>query len=175
FSNLVALSILLTAAATLHVSGITEIGTSAQAAEALRPIAGDYATVIFALGIIGTGLLAVPVLAGSAAYAMGEGIGRPVGLARKPLAAKTFYGTIVAATLVGAAINISPINPIDALYWAAVINGVVSVPVMVMMMLMASRSDIMGRFTISGPLKWLGWLATLLMAAAVVVMGILSL
>ena len=175
FSNLVALSILLTAAATLHVSGITEIGTSAQAAEALRPIAGDYATVIFALGIIGTGLLAVPVLAGSAAYAMGEGVGRPVGLARKPLAAKTFYGTIVAATLVGAAINLSPINPIDALYWAAVINGVVSVPVMVMMMLMASRSDIMGGFTISGPLKWLGWLATLLMAAAVVVMGILSL
>lgn len=174
FSNLVALSILLTAAGTLHAAGITDIGTSAEAAEALRPIAGDYATVIFALGIIGTGLLAVPVLAGSAAYAAGEGVGKPVGLGRKPLAAKTFYGTIVAATLVGAAINLSPINPIEALYWAAVINGVVSVPVMIMMMLMASRADVMGKFTISGPLRWLGWTATLLMTAAVGAMAFLS-
>ncbi len=175
FSNFVALSIILTAAATLNANGITDIGTSAEAAEALRPIAGDYATIIFALGIVGTGLLAVPVLAGSAAYAAGEGAGRPVGLDRKPHAAKTFYGTIVAATLVGAAINISPVNPIDALFWAAVINGVVAVPVRVMMMLMATRRDVMGRFTISGPLKWLGWTATLLMTLAVVAMGVLSL
>lgn len=175
FSNLVALSILLTAASTLHVAGITTIGTSAQAAEALRPIAGDYAAVIFAAGIIGTGLLAVPVLAGSAAYAMGEGVGKPVGLARKPLKAKTFYGTIVAATLMGAAINLTPIDPIQALYWAAVINGIVSVPVMAMMMLMSARRDVMGRFTVAGPLKWLGWLATLLMGTAVAAMAVLSL
>ena len=175
FSNLVALAIMLTAAATLHVANVTNIESSAQAAEALRPIAGDHAATIFALGIIGTGLLAVPVLAGSAAYAVGEAVGRPVGLSRRPLRAKTFYSTIVAATLIGAAINLSPINPIQALYWAAVINGVVAVPVMAMMMLMASRRDIMGRFTIDGALKWLGWLATLLMAAAVGAMGLLSL
>jgi NRAMP (natural resistance-associated macrophage protein)-like metal ion transporter len=174
FSNLVALAIMLTTAATLHASNITDIETSAQAAEALRPIAGEYATIIFALGIVGTGLLAVPVLAGSAAYALGEAVGRPVGLARKPLRAKTFYAAIVAATLIGAGINLTPIDPIEALYWAAVINGVVSVPVMAMMMLMACRRDIMGRFTCGGPLKWLGWLATLLMAVAVAAMAFLS-
>jgi Mn2+/Fe2+ NRAMP family transporter len=174
FSNLVALSIMLTTAATLHAADITNIETSAQAAEALRPFAGNYAAGIFALGIVGTGLLAVPVLAGSAAYAVGEAAGRPVGLAKKPLRAKTFYGTILAATLIGAGINLTPIDPIEALYWAAVINGIVSVPVMAMMMLMSARQDIMGRFTISGPLKWLGWLATMLMAAAVAAMGLLS-
>lgn len=175
FSNIVALAIMTTAAATLHVSGITEIETSAQAAEALRPIAGDYATIVFALGIVGTGLLAVPVLAGAAAYALGETLRRPVGLGRKPRRAKTFYGAIVAATLLGALINISPISPIEALYWAAVINGVVAVPVMALMMLMARRRDIMGGLTISGPLKWLGWLATALMTAAVAAMAYLSL
>jgi Mn2+/Fe2+ NRAMP family transporter len=174
FSNLVALAIMLTTAATLHASNITDIETSAQAAEALRPIAGDYASIIFALGIVGTGLLAVPVLAGSAAYAFGEAVGRPVGLARKPLRAKTFYAAIVAATLIGAGMNLTPIDPIEALYWAAVINGVVAVPVMVMMMLMSCRRDIMGRFACGGPLKWLGWVATLLMAAAVAAMGLLS-
>ena len=174
FSNLVALAIMLTAAATLHASGITDIETSAQAAEALRPIAGNYASTIFALGIVGTGLLAVPVLAGSAAYAFGEAVGKPVGLAKKPRKAKTFYGMIVAATLVGAAINFSPIDPIEALYWAAVINGIVAVPVMAMMMLMTRRREIMGRFTVSGPLLGLGWLATLLMGAAVAAMAWLS-
>jgi NRAMP (natural resistance-associated macrophage protein)-like metal ion transporter len=174
FSNLVALAIMLTAAATLHASGITNIETSAQAAEALRPIAGNYASTIFALGIVGTGLLAVPVLAGSAAYAFGEAVGKPVGLAKKPRKAKTFYGMIVAATLVGAAINFSPIDPIEALYWAAVINGIVAVPVMAMMMLMTRRREIMGRFTVSGPLLGLGWLATLLMGAAVAAMAWLS-
>jgi Mn2+/Fe2+ NRAMP family transporter len=174
FSNLVALAIMLTTAATLHSGGITDIETSAQAAEALRPFAGDYASIIFALGIVGTGLLAVPVLAGSAAYALGEAAGRPVGLAKKPRKAKTFYVAIVAATLVGAGMNVIAVNPIQALYWAAVINGIVSVPVMAMMMLMASRRDIMGRFIITGPLKWLGWLATLLMALAVAAMAVLS-
>ncbi|MDP9422285.1 MAG: divalent metal cation transporter [Pseudomonadota bacterium] len=174
FSNLVALAIMLTAASTLHAANITDIETSAQAAEALRPIAGNYASIIFALGIVGTGLLAVPVLAGSAAYALGEAVGRPVGLAHKPRNAKTFYATIVAATLIGAGMNVTPIDPIEALYWAAVINGIVAVPVMAMMMLMAARRDIMGGFTIRGPLQWLGWLATLLMAAAVALMALLS-
>ncbi|MFL6788100.1 MAG: NRAMP family divalent metal transporter [Sphingomicrobium sp.] len=174
FSNIVALSIMLTTAATLHVGGVTNIETSAQAAEALRPFAGGFATIVFAIGIIGTGLLAVPVLAGSTAYALGEAVGRPVGLARKPRKAKTFYGAIVAATLVGAAMNLTSIDPIKALYWSAVVNGIVSVPVMAMMMLMSARRDIMGRFTVSGPLRWLGWLTTLLMGAAVVAMLLLS-
>ena len=175
FSNLVALSIMLTAAATLHVANITDVQTSAQAAEALRPIAGNSATIVFALGIVGTGLLAVPVLAGSAAYALGEVVGRPVGLARRPRKAKTFYGTIVAATLIGAALNLTSIDPIKALYWAAVVNGIVSVPVMAMMMLVSARHDIMGRFTVKGPVQWLGWLTTILMAAAVTAMLLLSL
>jgi Mn2+/Fe2+ NRAMP family transporter len=174
FANMVALAIMMTTAATLHVANITNIETSAQAAEALRPFAGDWATSIFALGIVGTGLLAVPVLAGSAAYAVGEVLHRPVGLAKRPLRAKTFYGAIVAATLIGAVMNLTPINPIKALYWAAVINGIVSVPVMAMMMLMSARHDIMGRLTVSGPLRWLGWLTTLVMAGAVAAMAILS-
>ena len=174
-SNLVALAIMMTAAATLHASNITNIQTSADAAEALRPIAGEYASLIFALGIIGTGLLAVPVLAGSAAYALGEAVDRPVGLAKKPLKAKTFYATIVMATLLGAVINLTPIDPIEALYWSAVINGVVSAPIMIMMMVMAGREKVMGQFAIRGPLKWLGWLATALMTAAVAAMALLSL
>jgi NRAMP (natural resistance-associated macrophage protein)-like metal ion transporter len=174
YANLIALAIMMTTAATLHRAGITDIETSAQAAAALRPIAGTYATIIFALGIVGTGLLAVPVLAGSVAYALGEALHRPVGLARKPLKAKTFYGAIVAATLIGAVMNITPINPIKALYWAAVVNGIASVPVMAMMMLMSARRDVMGKFRVRGPLQWLGWLTTLVMAATVVAMILLS-
>jgi Mn2+/Fe2+ NRAMP family transporter len=166
-SNLVALAIIMTAAATLNANGITEIETSADAAEALRPIAGAYAASVFALGIVGTGLLAVPVLAGSAAYALGEAIRRPVGLGRKPMRAKSFYGTIVAATAIGAAMNFTPIDPIEALFAAAVINGVVAVPVIAVMMLMATRRSIMGEFTIGRALRLLGWGATVAMAAAV--------
>ena len=169
-SNLVALAIILTAAATLNVRGITDIQTSADAAEALRPVAGAYASTVFALGIVGTGLLAVPILAGSAAYAVGEALRWPVGLDRKPRRAKAFYATIVAATAVGALMNFTPINPIKALFWAAVINGVVAVPVMVVMMLMAQRRSIMGAFTINGALKLFGWLATAVMAASVLAM-----
>ena len=165
-SNLVALAIILTAAATLHVHGITDINTSADAAEALRPVAGSYASAIFALGIVGTGLLAVPVLAGSAAYALGEAFRWPVGLDCKPKRAKAFYGTIVAATAAGALMNFTPINPIKALYWAAVINGVVSVPVMAVMMLMATRKSIMGVFTITPAMRLIGWIATVLMGLA---------
>ena len=170
-SNLVALAIVLTTAATLNVHGITNIESSAQAAEALKPVAGAYASAVFALGIVGTGLLAVPVLAGSAAYAIGEALRWPVGLDCKPRRAKAFYGTIVAATAIGALMNFTHFNPIKALFWTAVINGVVAVPVMAVMMLMTTRKDIMGRFTIGPVLKVLGWLATAVMAAAVLAMG----
>jgi NRAMP (natural resistance-associated macrophage protein)-like metal ion transporter len=169
-ANFVALAIILTTAATLHAQGITNIETSAQAAAALQPIAGSYASVIFALGIIGTGLLAVPVLAGSAAYAIGEASRWPTGLARKPKKAKAFYGTIIAATVFGMILNFSPINPIRALYWSAVINGVVAVPVLTITMLLCARPQIMGPFIVTGWLKALGWLTTALMAAAVAAM-----
>jgi len=168
FSNLVALFIVLTTAATLNAHGITDIQTSSQAAEALRPLAGRFAFTVFALGIIGTGLLALPVLAGSAAYALGEALQWPVGLARRPLQARAFYATIAAATGVGAVLNFSAIDPVKALVWSAVVNGVVAVPVMVMMMLMAVRRDVMGRFVIGPTLRALGWLATAAMAAAAI-------
>jgi Mn2+/Fe2+ NRAMP family transporter len=168
FSNAVAFFIIVTCAATLNAHGVTNIQTSAQAAEALRPIAGPFVFVIFALGIVGTGLLAVPVLAGSAAYALGEAFGWHVGLARKFNRAKEFYLTIAAATVVGGILNFTPIDPIKALFWSAVINGVVAVPVMVMMMLLASRPKVMGRFVLPLSLKVVGWIATAAMAAAAV-------
>ncbi len=165
-SNLVALAIMFTTVATLHAHGITDIATSQQAAEALRPIAGDFAFAVFALGVIGTGLLAVPVLAGSAAYALGESRRWPVGLARRPKHAKAFYGTIVIATLVGTGICFSPLDPINALFWSAVLNGVVAAPVMAMMMLTASNRKVMGQFVVTGALRVTGWIATAAMAVA---------
>lgn len=170
FSNLVALAIIMATAATLHVAGITDIQTSTQAAEALRPVAGPFAFTLFALGIIGTGLLAVPVLAGSAAYAVGEASKWPVGLSRKPGKAKRFYATLAIATLLGVALNFSPINPIKALYWSAVINGVVAVPIMVATMHMTGNRKIMGAFQIHDGLRLVGWLATAVMAVAAVIM-----
>jgi NRAMP (natural resistance-associated macrophage protein)-like metal ion transporter len=172
FSNLIALSIIFTAAATLHASGKTDIQTSAQAAEALRPIAGPFAEWIFALGIVGTGLLAIPVLAGAAAYAVGEGRRWPVGLARKPKEAVAFYAVLALSGGIGIALNFTPINPISALFWSAVINGVLAVPVMVLLMLMARHKNVMGRFAIGGPLYWLGWLSTAAMAISVVAMAV---
>ena len=166
FSNLVALAILITSAVTLHARGLAQIQTASQAAAALRPVAGASAFILFALGIVGTGLLSVPVLAGSAAYALGEARRWPVGLSRRPLEAKAFYASIALATLLGALANFLHIDPIKALLWAAVINGLVSVPVMVMVMLLGSRRDIMGKFRISMRLKLTGWTATLVMAAA---------
>ncbi|WP_158913229.1 NRAMP family divalent metal transporter [Caulobacter sp. S45] len=167
-SNLVALFIVLTTAATLHTHGVTNIQTSSQAAEALRPIAGPAVFLIFALGIIGTGLLAVPVLASSAAYAVGESFGWHVGLTRKLGRAPRFYGVVALATLIGAIMNFTPLDPIKALFWSAVVNGVVAVPVMVMMMLLARRHDVMGRFTLPPLLRGIGWLATAVMAAAAI-------
>jgi NRAMP (natural resistance-associated macrophage protein)-like metal ion transporter len=172
FSNLVALAIMITTAATLHAAGIKDVHTSGQAAEALRPVAGALAFTIFALGIVGTGLLAVPVLAGSAAYALGEARKWPVGLDRQPKKAKAFYGTIVVATLSGIAIIFSPIDPIKALFWTAILNGIVAVPVMIMMMFIAANREIMGKFAIEGFLRAIGWVATVVMIAASVGMGI---
>jgi NRAMP (natural resistance-associated macrophage protein)-like metal ion transporter len=166
-SNIIALSIILTTAATLHKAGVTDIESSVQAAEALRPIAGYFAFFLFALGIIGTGLLAVPILAGSAAYAVGEACKWPVGLSRKPKRATAFYSTLTLATVVGMGITLTPIDPIKALYWSAVINGVIAIPVMTVMMLMSAHSRIMGKFTIGGWLRSLGWLSTLAMALCV--------
>ena len=170
FSNLVALAIMVTAAVTLHAHGENEIQSAAEAAEALRPLAGNFAFGLFGLGIIGTGLLSVPVLAGSAAYALGEARRWPVGLARRPLHAKAFYGAIVAATFLGAAANIASLDPVTALVWAAIINAIVAVPVMAILMSMATRAKIMGPFRISRLWSVLGWLATGVMAAAALAM-----
>jgi NRAMP (natural resistance-associated macrophage protein)-like metal ion transporter len=167
FSNLIALAIIMTAAATLHAQGVTNVETSAQAAEALKPIAGTFAEVIFALGIIGTGLLAIPVLAGSTAYAIGEGRRWPVGLDRKPKEAVAFYTVLALSAGVGIALNFTPINPISALYWSAVVNGVLAVPVMVVLMVLVRRRDVMGQFTVRGWLYGLGWASTAAMALCV--------
>jgi NRAMP (natural resistance-associated macrophage protein)-like metal ion transporter len=167
FSNLIAIAIIITTAATLHANGVTSVETSAQAAEALKPIAGEFASLIFTLGIVGTGLLAVPVLAGSAAYAVGESRRWPTGLSREPREALAFYCTLGIATGLGVVMNFTSLNPILVLYWSAVINGVVAVPVMIILMLMTSRNEIMGQFTITGWLSWLGWAATVAMAACV--------
>jgi NRAMP (natural resistance-associated macrophage protein)-like metal ion transporter len=175
FSNLIAVAIIMTTAATLHAHGVTNIQSSSQAAEALRPIAGSFAAIIFAAGIVGTGLLAVPVLAGSAAYAVSEAAGWPVGLARLPRNAVAFYSTLALAMLVGIGLNFTPINPISALYWSAVVNGVAAVPIMVLLMIMTAQRRVMGEFTIGYGLKTLGWAATLAMVACVIGMVVTAL
>ncbi|WP_442781699.1 NRAMP family divalent metal transporter [Collimonas fungivorans] len=170
FSNLVAYFIMLTTAVTLGLHGVTNIQSSAQAASALRPIAGEFAFWLFSAGIIGTGLLAVPVLAGSAAYAMAGAFHWKNSLELKPAAAKKFYGIIAVSTAAGVVLCFTPIDPIKALYWSAVINGVISVPIMVVMMLMAAHPKIMGQFVIDARLKILGWVCTGAMALAVLTM-----
>jgi len=166
FSNLVALAIMVTTAATLHAGGVTNIDTAAQAADALRPLAGRFASVVFAIGIIGTGFLSVPVLASSAAYALGETRKWPVGVSKKVAQAKGFYATIAAATVIGAFINLLPVPPMRALVWAAVLNGIVAAPVMAMMMMLARSKEVMGRYRISTGLAIGGWAATGVMGAA---------
>ena len=170
FSNLVAFFIILITAMTLNLHGITDIQTSAQAATALRPIAGEFAFMLFSAGIIGTGLLAIPVLAGSSAYAMAGVFEWKNSLERTPMRAKQFYGVIAISTVIGIALGFTSIDPIKALYWSAVINGVISVPIMVVMMLMAVHPEIMGKFVITPGQRVMGWLATLMMAAAVTAM-----
>jgi Mn2+/Fe2+ NRAMP family transporter len=165
-SNLIALFIIFATAATLNAHGVTEINTSADAAEALRPVAGPFAFALFAVGIIATGMLAVPVLAGSAAYGVSEFFGWKHGLARRLMEAKAFYATIAVATLGGVALNFTPVDPVKALYWAAVVNGVLAAPLMAVMMLIATNPRAMGRLTLPRWMVVIGWLATLVMAVA---------
>jgi NRAMP (natural resistance-associated macrophage protein)-like metal ion transporter len=170
FSNLVAFFIMLTTAVTLNTHGITDIQSSAQAALALRPIAGNFAFLLFTMGIVGTGLLAIPVLAGSAGYAVAGAMKWKNSLEDLPSMAPGFYTIIAISTLIGVGLCFTPIDPIRALFWSAVLNGVISVPIMAVMMLMAARSDVMGKLVISRRLKILGWLCTAVMAVVVVAM-----
>jgi len=167
FSNLIAFFIILSTAATLHAAGVVDIQTSAQAAEALRPLGGQTTFLLFSLGIIGTGMLAVPVLAGSAAYAVSESFDWQSGLDMKVHQALEFYGIIAIATVGGVALNFTHLDPMRALVWSAQINGVIAVPIMAIMMLLASREDIMGKFVIRPRLRRLGWVATAVMAVTV--------
>ncbi len=162
----ISLCIIAATAATLHAAGTTTIATAADAAAALRPVAGDFAFALFALGIIGTGLLAVPVLAGSAAYALAEVMGWRAGLELKPTEARGFYGVIMLAVSAALLLDTTAIDPMQALFWTAVVNGLVAVPVMVAIMVLASRADVMGQFRARGAQGWLGWGAVLLMAVA---------
>ena len=174
FSNLVALCIVVATAVTLNERGIANIQTAAQAAEALRPVAGAFAFLVFALGIIGTGLLAVPVLAGSAAYAVSELFGWKAGLSRGFHEARGFYLIIIAATGIGSAMGFFDVDPIKALVLSAIVNGVISVPIMVVLMLIGQSKTLMGRFTISARHRVFGWAATVVMAAAVAFMFVTS-
>jgi Mn2+/Fe2+ NRAMP family transporter len=169
FSNLIAFFIILSTAATLHAAGVTDIQTSAQAAEALRPLAGEFTFLLFSLGIIGTGMLAVPVLAGSAGYAFAEAAGWPGTLSARldRGEGRGFYGVIAAATVGGVILCFMPVDPVRELFWAAVLNGVIAVPIMVVMMLLASRRATMGEHVIGVRLRWLGWIATAVMAVTV--------
>lgn len=169
-THVISLSIMLATAATLHAHGITRIDSAADAAEALRPLAGDFAFGLFALGIIGTGLLAVPVLAGSAAYALSETMGWRAGLELQPAEARGFYGLIAAAIMAAMLMNFSSIDPISALFWSAVVNGMVAVPVMIVIMLLARKHSVMGQFTLGRWHTLTGWAATALMAVASAVM-----
>jgi NRAMP (natural resistance-associated macrophage protein)-like metal ion transporter len=172
-SNLIGFFIVLTTAMTIFSSGAT-IQTSAQAAEALRPIAGPFAFLLFSIGIIGTGFLAMPVLAGSAGYALAEAFGLPKGLEKRPSVAKTFYGVIGAAMVIATGAIFMPIDPIKMLFWSAVINGVISVPIMGAMMVLARRHRQMGAYVADTWQRLLGWAATLAMAVAVVAMFVFS-
>ncbi|HEX7688678.1 MAG TPA: divalent metal cation transporter [Burkholderiaceae bacterium] len=174
-SNVIALCIVVSTAVTLNLHGITTIQTSSQAAQALRPVAGDFAFAIFALGIVGTGLLAVPVLAGSAAYAVSEAFGWKSGLSHGFREARGFYLIIAAATVFGTLMSTLELDPIRALVWSAIVNGVISVPIMVVMMWIGQSERLMGRFTISLRHRVFGWAATLVMAAAVAFMLVTSL
>ena len=173
-SNLIAFFIMLTTAVTLNQSGVTDIETSAQAAEALRPVAGPLAFLLFSLGIIGTGFLAVPVLAGSSAYAACEAWGLPKGLEKPPRDAKAFYGVIVAGMVLALGVLFSPLDPIKMLFWSAVINGVIAVPILGAMMIVSRRHRQMGVFVATPWQRFFGWAATLVMAVAVTAMFVMS-
>jgi NRAMP (natural resistance-associated macrophage protein)-like metal ion transporter len=167
-SNVVALAIMLTAGATLHVAGKMGVDSAQTAAEALRPIAGEFASLIFALGIVGTGFMAVPVLAGSAAYAIGEALRWPVGLGRRPKEARAFYTTLAVATVGGTVLNFLPFDPMRALYWSAVINGIMVAPIIAVMMKLATDRRVMTRFTLGPWLRIVGWFTVAVMVFCVV-------
>ena len=170
FSNAIAFFVMVLGAVVLYAAGIRDVTSAAQAAQALRPLAGDFAFALFAGGIIGTGLLAVPVLASSSAYAVAEAFGWPEGLERRWYEAKHFYAIIALATLVGTGLDFTPIDPMKALYWSAVINGVVAVPIMVGLMLLAGKKEVMGNFTSGAKTRWFGWGGVAVMGSAVVMM-----
>jgi Mn2+/Fe2+ NRAMP family transporter len=170
FSNLIAVCIVIATAVTLNLQGVTSIQTSAQAALALKPIAGEFAFIVFALGIIGTGLLAVPVLAGSAAYAVSEVFGWTTGLSHRFNEARGFYLIIISATAIGSLMSVLEVDPMQSLLWSAVVNGVIAVPIMAAMMLIGQSKALMGEHTISRRHRLFGWLATWVMAVAVVLM-----
>ena len=172
-SNLVAFFIILTTAVTLNAHGHTDIQSTEQAAEALKPIAGQAAFLLFSLGIIGTGLLAVPVLAGSSAYAAGEVFGWTTGLEHKPGEARGFYAVICAAIVLGIAVDLSPLDPIKALFWSAVVNGVIVVPIMIALMIVGSNKKQMGNFPATTGQRIFGWGATAMMTVAAVAMFVL--
>ena len=172
FSNAVAFFIMLLGGVVLYTAGIRDVTSAAQAAEALRPLAGEFAFALFAGGIIATGLLAVPVLASSSAYAVAEAFAWPDGLERRWFEAKHFYAVIVLATVIGTGLDFTPIDPMKALYWSAVINGVVAVPIMVGLMLLASKQEVMGSFTSGRKTRWFGWGGVAVMSLAVVMMGL---
>lgn len=168
YSDITAYFIILATAVTLHAAGVQDIETAAQAASALRPLAGDFAYTLFALGILGVGLVGVPVLAGSAGYALSEAMGWKSGLERKARDARGFYGVIAVSVLAGLVIQYSPITPMKALFWSAVINGVVAVPLMAVIILLVSKKSVMGEFTTDRLTITLGWIATGVMGAAAI-------
>jgi Mn2+/Fe2+ NRAMP family transporter len=174
YSDITAYFIILATAVTLHAAGITDINTAAQAATALRPLAGPFAFLLFTLGLLGVGMIGVPVLAGSGAYAMAEAMGWKEGLERKSGDARGFYSVIAVSVLLGLVIQYTPINPMKALFWSAVINGVVAVPLLAVIILLVSKKSVMGAFTASRTLVVLGWIATAVMAVAAVCMFIPS-
>ncbi len=170
YSDVTAFFIILATAVTLHVAGITDIQTAAQAASALRPLAGNFAFILFAVGILGVGLIGVPVLAGSGAYALAEAMGWNEGLELKTRDARGFYGVITVSVLLALVIQYSPINPMKALFWSAVINGVVAVPLMAVIVILVSKKSVMGPYTASRSLIVLGWIGTGVMATAAAMM-----
>lgn len=166
YSNIVAYVIILATAVTLNRAGVTNIETAAQAASALRPLAGDFAFILFALGILGVGLVGVPVLAGAGAYALCEAMGWKWGLERKATDARGFYGVIAASVLLGLVIQYSPISPMKALFWSAVINGIVAVPLLAVIVILVAKKSVMGDYTASRPIIVLGWVTTIIMGIA---------
>lgn len=168
YSNITAWLIILATAVTLHAAGVTNIDTAAQAASALRPLAGQFASLLFAVGILGVGMIGVPVLAGSGAYALAEAMNWNEGLERPAMDARGFYGVIAVSVLIALALQYSPINPMKALFFSAVINGIVAVPLLVVITLLVSRRSVMGHYTASRPVRALGWMTAVLMGAAAV-------